>query len=63
MTRIVSEKTKLDQIEGMLGTPDLTEWEQRFIESICARSWKNSTQNLSEKQLAIIDRIWEKHFA
>ena len=51
------------QLDAMLGTSDLTEWEQQFISDIGARGWRNSTQGLSEKQLAVIERIWRKHFA
>lgn len=52
----------IEQLDGMLGTDDLTEWEQQFVADICARSWRNSTMHLSDKQVAVIERIYRKHF-
>ena len=36
----------------------MNEWEREFMDSI--RSQLVSTGNLSEKQLAILNRVWEK---
>jgi hypothetical protein len=60
---VKSVAQKLEQLDAMLGTTDLTEWEQNFISDIGARGWRNSTEWLSEKQLNVIERIWSKHFA
>ena len=51
----------LEQLDGLLGTNDLTEWEQDFVESVLAWHGVNST-GLSEKQIAIVERIYKKHF-
>ena len=57
-----SVRAMIDQLDGMLGTKDLSEWEQQFVSDICARGWRNSTSHLSEKQIAVIERIYRKHF-
>ncbi len=52
------------KLSAMLGTEDLSEWEEGFVESIAEKS-KNGTITtaLSEKQVAAIDRLYSKHFA
>lgn len=49
----------------MLGTPDLTDWEFGFVsdvfEKYCERG--QDTKWMSGKQLEIINRIYQKHFA
>lgn len=52
----------IEQLDGMLGTQDLTEWETTFVSDICGRAWRNSTTALSEKQVAVIECIYRKHF-
>jgi sulfur relay (sulfurtransferase) DsrC/TusE family protein len=47
------------QLEGLLGTKDLSEWEQGFVETLVKREGKN----LSDKQVEIMERIYGKHFA
>lgn len=47
------------QLEGLLGTKDLTEWETGFVETLVARKG----QPLTEKQLEVMERIYKKHFA
>jgi hypothetical protein len=55
------------QIERVCGLPDkdLTEWERGFLaglqEKVQGRG--GSTSWMSEKQVAIIERIYNKHFA
>lgn len=64
MSRMVSIGTKIEQLAGLLGTHDVTEWESRFIESVYAWAERGKrTSGLTEKQIAVIERIWEKHFA
>ena len=55
---------KIEQIDGLTGTNDVTPWEDEFITSIVERVAKNKgTQLLSSNQVEIIERIWERHFA
>ena len=53
----------IDQLDGMLGTKDLTKWEDQFLTDITDRTNCGiNTTVLSEKQVAVIDRIYRKHF-
>lgn len=55
---------QIAQIEGLTDTTDLTEWENTFVKDIVEKvSERKTTTWLTEKQLAIIDRIFNKHFA
>ncbi len=54
---MVSIQRKLAQLQGLIDTVDVTDWENVFLKSVCQRS------NWTEKQLEIIERIWSKHFA
>lgn len=53
----------ISQLEALVGTDDVTEWERDFIMSVCNRtdSGKNTT-SLSEKQVDVVTRIYKKHF-
>ena len=54
----------LKQLEGLLGTKDITPWEEKFIKSAIEQSDQGrSTPKLSGKQVEKIDEIWERHFA
>ena len=37
MTRLVSLGTKIEQLDGLRDTQDLTQWEQGFVTSILER--------------------------
>ncbi len=59
-----SVASMIEQVAGMLGTDDLTEWESSFVESIVDRiGERKDTTRLSPKQAEIAERIWRKHFA
>lgn len=50
--------------EGLLGTTDVNEWEQRFLENISRRTRSGQdTSSLTEKQVEVLERIFRKHFA
>ena len=64
MTRLVSLGTKVEQLNSLRGTKDVTAWEDRFIGDVYAWSDQGKTTRcLSEKQIAVIERIWGRHFA
>lgn len=65
MTRLVSLGTKIEQLDGLRDTSDLTQWEQGFVTSILERYLLagRDTRILSSKQVDVIDRIWSKHFS
>lgn len=55
----------IEQLDGLRDTTDLTDWESEFVTSILHRylNAKKDTTCLSAKQVEIIERIWNKHFA
>ena len=55
----------IEQIDGLRDPDDLTPWEQEFVTSVVGRYLlaKKDTQALSSKQITVIERIWDKHFA
>lgn len=62
--RQVSHATKIEQLEALLDTPELTPWEQRFVFGVASHLARHrSTERLTLRQLEVIDRIWERHFA
>lgn len=65
MTRIVSIGTKLEQLDGLRDTDDLTEWEDGFVETTYfayERAGK-STSRFSSAVVEKIEQIWARHFA
>ena len=60
MSELVSTATMIKRLEGLLGTKDITQWEQGFIESIVA---KDDPTSLTGKQVDAMARIYSKHFA
>jgi hypothetical protein len=53
----------IQQLHGMVGTDDLTEWESGFVESVYDQSGEGKdTTYLSGKQVATINDIYQKHF-
>lgn len=65
MTRLVSLGTKIEQLDGLRDTKDLSQWEQGFVTSILERYLLagRDTRMLTSKQVDVIERIWTKHFA
>lgn len=61
--RTVSIATMIEQIFGLLGTQDLTDWEREFVTNVAGRAKAMGTTKLSERQVMTIERIWAKHFA
>lgn len=59
-----SIQAQIDRISGLLGTGDLTEWEEGFVQSIWEKSQRPnfSTTQLSSKQVEVVARIFSKHF-
>lgn len=65
MTRLVSLGTKIEQLDGLRDTKDLSEWENGFVTSILERYLVagRDTRMLSSRQVDVIERIWGKHFS
>lgn len=64
MTRLVSLGIKVKQLEGLLDTSDLTEWENDFVHSISVRTdCGRDTSRLTDREVERLDELWSKHFA
>ncbi|MDO8595671.1 MAG: hypothetical protein Q7R45_03510 [Sulfuricaulis sp.] len=64
MTRLVSIGTKIKQLEGLLDTKDLSDWENEFLHSISVRTdCGRDTTGLTGKQIERLEELWSKHFA
>lgn len=50
-----------DQCEALIDTTDVSKWESDFLESVCEHM--RFRRQLSEKQIEILERIYNKHFA
>jgi hypothetical protein len=64
MSRVVSLGNKIKQLGALVGTKDVSEWENDFISSVVG--WSDNGQNtrsITEKQINVIDRLYERHFA
>ena len=63
--RTVSIGTMIEQLHGLLGTGDLSDWEDGFVTSVHQKYewWNKNTQHFSGKQVETIEKIWAKHFA
>lgn len=56
--------TMIKRIEGLCGTRDVSDWETSFIASVVEKTLSGQrTTGLSAKQIEIIERIHNKHFA
>lgn len=54
----------IQQLHGMVGTQDLTEWETEFVQSVYNQSGEGQdTAFLTSKQVEIVNRLFNKHFA
>lgn len=54
----------IDQLDALLGTKDLTAWEDQFLTHITEQTNTGiNTASLTEKQIAVIERLYRKHFA
>lgn len=61
---MTSINTMVKRVAGMLGTDDLTDWEEDFVTSINAQTHQgDNTSSLTEKQIESLERIFNKHFA
>ncbi len=59
-----SINSKIQQIGGLIDTDDVNNWENEFISSIVEKTQNGIVlTGLSDKQVEIIDRIYNKHFA
>jgi hypothetical protein len=63
-TAMTSLNLMVRRCEGLLGTDDINAWESNFLESILDRTnGGEDVSMLSEKQVDVLERIFQKHFA
>lgn len=61
--RMLSIGQKVKELEKLLGTNDLTEWEVKFIDSILGTiGEKLNTTKLTLKQITKIETLHSQHF-
>jgi hypothetical protein len=55
--------TKIQQIDGLADTPDVTSWENEFIANVVEKTGcGKATAMLSERQIETVENIYRKHF-
>lgn len=60
---MVSTTKMIQRLEGLLGTKDLTEWEQGFVRSLATRMHTGEVTRLTGDQVDKLDELHGKHFA
>ena len=63
MSAMTSTTTMIRRLEGMLGTRDLSDWEQGFVETLVAKLEAGQVTQLTERQVETLERLHGKHFA
>lgn len=66
MSQTTSICNMIVRISGLAGTKDVTDWEDNFIRSVYDKYLhrdKTKAMELTAKQVEIIERIHDKHFA
>jgi hypothetical protein len=65
MSQSVSIGAMIEKLDGLRDTKDLSPWENEFVTSVLNKYLlaKKDTRHLSEKQVSVIQRIHDKHFA
>jgi len=61
--QLSSTTTMIRRLEGMLGTKDLSDWEQGFVETLVAKLEAGEVTRLTERQVETLERLHGKHFA
>lgn len=61
---MASLNTMVRKVAGMADTKDLTAWENKFVKNIVAQTDEgNNTSSLTENQVDVLERIYDRHFA
>ena len=61
--RHYSTAAMIERLSELLGTSDLTEWEQRFVENLQRHAQAGEVTKLTDKQVETLDQLHSKHFA
>lgn len=61
---MASLNTMVKRCAGLIGTKDVSDWESSFLQSLLERTSNgDNTTSLTEKQIDVLERIHQKHFA
>ncbi len=61
---MASLNTMVKKCAGLVGTKDVTPWEDQFLQSVLEKTGDgNNTTRLTEKQISVLERIYGKNFA
>ena len=61
---MTSLRTMIQRLSGLLGTQDLTDWEQQFVRDLAERTGDGEdTRLVSPKQAAVLEKLFDRHFA
>lgn len=61
---MISVGNMIKQCSGLLGTKEVSEWEDDFLTNVYERTdGGKDTTKLSPKQVSAIERIYKKNFA
>ena len=64
MPRTVRLGPMIAQLYGLCGTNDVSDWEERFIESVSGYADdRRNPKVLTDKQIDKIEQIYQRHFA
>jgi len=63
VSAMTSTTTMIRRLEGMLGTKDLSDWEQGFVETLVAKLEAGEVTKLTDRQVETLERLHGKHFA
>lgn len=51
------------QLSALTGSSDLNQWEHDFVVSVTTVTYDGvDTSRITEKQIAVVERIYRKHF-
>lgn len=60
---MASLNAMVKKVAGLVGTRDVTPWEDFFIRSVLEKTSNgDNTTSLTEKQIDVIERLHGKHF-
>ena len=61
--KLVSTTTMIKRLEGLLGTRDLSAWEQDFIRKLAEQARGGQVTQLTSAQVDKLDELHGRHFA
>lgn len=61
---MASINTMVKRVAGLLDTKDLSDWEASFVRSVVEKTGNGTnTTSLSNRQVEVLENIFNKHFA